>query len=450
MTPRILNLHVRALGETEECKPEVHYVPISDDSLVAFDANTLLGVEISKLQFERLKSASENGEPPRLLMLFSDRRPKFDLSPDVSCRQLTLHLSDQCNQRCRYCWVEKEVSKDTSKSEGSLPPVMTREIAAAALTMFPNDGRDLRIGFFGGEPLLHFALLAEIVEMAEKRAAREKCHAAFHVTTNATLVTPLVAEYLAEHGFSIIVSCDGPERLHDEARGEGSHAAMMRGLNLLHRAGCSGRIVLRGTWNSEPPEIAARLLAMNEMCAQGLAAAVALEPVAGAPYGHILDVEIRDACRWFGGHARLGNSPHWQYLEKTLQRILWQQFRASECGAGRGYYSVGPTGLIYACHKQQNSRIGVVSPSVVIDEVLRGQWLDNRFCTRSECSRCWARHVCGGACRSESLEFCGGIAEPHAGRCTLMRQIVSEALVLAATLPRETLLRICPASKSER
>jgi len=216
-------------------------------------------------------------------------------------------------------------------------------------------------------------------------------------------------------------------------------------LNLLHRAGCSGRIVLRGTWSGMPADILARLGALNELCACGLAAGAALEPVAGAHYGHTIEAEIRSACNWFGLRTRSGGTPHWQYLEKTLQRILWQQYRASECGAGRGYYSVGPTGLIYACHKQQNSRIGDVSPTVVIDEVLRGQWLDNRFCTRSECSLCWARHVCGGACRSESLEFCGGIGQPHAGRCLLMRQIVAEALVLAATLPRETLLGICPA-----
>jgi len=214
---------------------------------------------------------------------------------------------------------------------------------------------------------------------------------------------------------------------------------------MIHRAGCSGRIGLRGTWNGAPAEILARLGALNELCDQGLAAGVALEPVAGAAYGHTLDAEIRSACNWFGLHARSGGTPRWQYLEKTLQWILWQQFRPSECGAGRGYYSVGPTGLIYACHKQQKSMIGVVRPDVVIDEVLRGQWLDNRFCSRSECSLCWARHVCGGACRSESLEFCGGIAQPHAGRCMLMRQLVAEALVLAATLPREVLLRICPA-----
>ena len=247
MTPRILNLQVRALGATELCAPDVHYVPIGDDSIVAFDSNTLVAVEISKSQYEALTRPRESevrpGQPPAAAenpphaLLFSTRRPKFDLSPDVSCRQLTLHLSDQCNQRCSYCWIKR-------KDEGA--SVMTREIAAAALSMFPSDGRDLRIGFFGGEPLLHFGMITLVCEMAEKLAARGKARALFHVTTNATLVTPLVARFLAKHGFSIIVSCDGPELLHDAARGEGSHAAMMRGLKMLRDAGCSGRTVLRG------------------------------------------------------------------------------------------------------------------------------------------------------------------------------------------------------------
>ena len=86
MTPRILNLQVRALGATEVCAPDVHYVPIGDDSVVAFDANTLIAVEYSKGQYEALTrphSALDiaHSEPPHEL-LFSNRRPKFDLSPE--------------------------------------------------------------------------------------------------------------------------------------------------------------------------------------------------------------------------------------------------------------------------------------------------------------------------------------------------------------------------------
>ena len=282
--------------------------------------------------------------------------------------------------------------------------------------------------------------------MAEDRARLEKARALISRHDERDADHALVAQFLAKHGFSIIVSCDGTGRAArcrarrrqlcgDDARA--AHAPRSRLLRARSSCAARGRACRRRSSRGSAT--------LNSLCAEGLAAGVALEPVAGAQYGHTLDAEIRSACNWFGTHARSGGAPRWQYLEKTLRRILWQQFRPSECGAGRGYYTVGPSGLIYACHKQQNSEIGAVGQRVVIDEARRAQWFDNRFCARSECAQCWARHVCGGACRSESLEFCGGIAQPHAGRCALMRQLVAEALVLSATLPREALLRICPA-----
>jgi uncharacterized protein len=439
VTPRILNFQAVLPEPNEPCAPDVLYFPGEDGSGVAFDSNTLLAIEMSPAQFDR---AQREGIESPVPIFFSKHAPKFTLNADTSCRQLTLHLSDQCNLRCSYCWIKP----------GESPAVMTPEIAGAALSMFPHDGRDLRIGFFGGEPLMHFDLLRKIVDIAWthvywnlKPAA---CH--FHVTTNGTLITKQMADFLAARGFSIIVSCDGPEKIHDAARGQGSHAAMLRGLELLRDAGCSNRVVLRGTWTGTPARLCARLLALNDMCTEGLAAGVALEPAAGAPYGDALDGEIRDACNCFAmqGRSRAAPrcAPRWQYLEKTLSRILWQQWRATECGAGRGYYTVGPTGAIYACHKQQNSQIGrIVSDRPIVDETARAKWLDNRFCARRECSLCWARHVCGGACRSESLEFCGSVSKPHAGRCAMMRRLVAESLRLAAALPRETLLKICPA-----
>jgi uncharacterized protein len=433
VTPRILNFQAVLPEPNEPCAPDVRYFPGEDGSGVAFDSNTLLAVEMSPSQFGR---AQREGIESPVPLLFSKRAPKFTLNADTSCRQLTLHLSDQCNLRCSYCWIKP----------GESPAVMTPEIAGAALSMFPDDGRDLRIAFFGGEPLLHYHLLKDIVARAKDWAVRKNCRPLFHVTTNGTLVRREIARFLADQDFSIIVSCDGPEHLHDAARGEGSYAAAQRGLELLRDADCSNRVVLRGTWTGMPAQLCARLLALNEMCTEGLAAGVALEPAAGAPYGAALDAEIRDTCNWFVRYAQLLGKPRWQYLEKTLSRILWQQWRATECGAGRGYYTVGPTGAIYACHKQQNSQIGrIVSDRPIVDEPARAKWLDNRLSGRRECSLCWARHVCGGACRSESLEFCGSVSKPHAGRCAMTRRLVAEALRLAAALPRETLLRICPA-----
>ncbi len=460
MTPRILNLQVRPLGATELCAPDVHYVPVSEDSVVAFDANTLVAVEISKAQYEALTrprespvhpgqapAAGENPPPPHAL-LFSRRRPKFDLSADVSCRHLTLHLSDQCNQRCKYCWVANPAPAFGNRQSeiGNDPPVMTREIAEAALGMFPNDGRDLRIGFFGGEPLLHFGLMQRVVQMAEDRARLEKrAHLisrhderdADHALRGAVPRQTSVLDHRQLRRDRQAARCRARSRqlCGDEARA--AHAprswllrADRPARHLGGHAG-GGPRAARGTEQPVRGGTRRRRRARTGRRRRSTGTRSTRKSAARAT-----------------GSARAprsGGAPRWQYLEKTLQRILWQQFRPSECGAGRGYYTVGPSGLIYACHKQQNSEIGAVGQRVVIDEVRRAQWFDNRFCARSECAQCWARHVCGGACRSESLEFCGGIAQPHAGRCALMRKLVAEALVLSATLPRDVLLRICPA-----
>ena len=83
MTPHILNLTVRPMGETELCAPDVHYVPVSEDRVVAFDANTLIAVEISKAQHEALMKEQAPALSGVEGLLFSKRRPKFDLSPDV-------------------------------------------------------------------------------------------------------------------------------------------------------------------------------------------------------------------------------------------------------------------------------------------------------------------------------------------------------------------------------
>jgi uncharacterized protein len=442
MTPRILNLSLRQFEPTEPCDPDVHYVKSGDNTVVAFDANTLVASEISVEQYSKLKARSLAPSESALSdLLFSRRRPKFAVSPDTSCRALTLHLSDLCNLSCKYCFVRHPAWPAECA-------VMSVGIAEAALKMFPSD-RDLRVSFFGGEPLLHFPLMAEIVGMVEDRARVSGMRAMMHVTTNGTLITPEIASFLATHGFSLIVSLDGPEELHDAARGDGSHASVLRGLGLLKDAGCSSRVALRGTWSSRRTDLLERLAYLNNLCDRGFAAAVALEPVSGDPCD-VSEAEMSSVIAAFSCVAHEGQLLRWQYLQKILQRVLWQIHRPSECGAGRGYYTVGPTGTIFACHRQEGAEIGRLDMAsaapLLIDESRRERWLDNRFCARRECSLCWARHVCGGACRSESLQYCGGkIEQPHAGRCMLMRRLVSESLRLAALLPREVLMRICPA-----
>ena len=106
----------------------------------------------------------------------------------------------------------------------------------------------VHITFFGGETLMNFPLLKQVVTYASQRAAEQGRHIDFSLTTNATLLTPTIIQFLSENSIGVTVSMDGPPELHDKLRvfanGKGSYdiiAPRVRALIQGHRPGPSPR-----------------------------------------------------------------------------------------------------------------------------------------------------------------------------------------------------------------
>lgn len=130
--------------------------------------------------------------------------------------QMTLQLTQQCNFRCSYCiYAPKDIEyqrQHTSKH-------MTLELALKAVDFFAQrsiDREKVCIGFYGGEPLLEFKLIKEIVKYAEE--IFEGKELLFTITTNGSLFTKEIAEFLGNHNFSILVSLDGTAEIHNRSR----------------------------------------------------------------------------------------------------------------------------------------------------------------------------------------------------------------------------------------
>ena len=147
---------------------------------------------------------------------------------------LTLELTEDCNLRCKYCIYNPSHAnfREFTKKK------MTFETAKKAIDIF-NDhtgyDEELYIGFYGGEPLMNYKLLKQCVEYAEESMRDKKIN--FSMTTNATLITKRVSEFLIDHPFQITISLDGPEEVHDRNRifinNKGSYQATMRGIKNL-------------------------------------------------------------------------------------------------------------------------------------------------------------------------------------------------------------------------
>ncbi len=154
-----------------------------------------------------------------------------------SLKQLTLVVTENCNLRCRYCIYSGSYDGSRLHSARSMP----LETALAAIDHLAEHSRDsdapLAVGFYGGEPLLEFELIRQVVAYSRKRLQKPVL---FTITTNGTLLSKTVFNFLREHNFSILVSMDGPEHVHDRYRrfrsnNRGSFAPVIKNLERIKK-----------------------------------------------------------------------------------------------------------------------------------------------------------------------------------------------------------------------
>ena len=416
--------------------PDVHFLNLHGER-VAFDANTLCAVHCDEAMFAKLKRVAASADVTERavgsgLPLFSVRAPHFMLDHEIRIRKLVLNLTHACNLRCRYCFA----------SGHREPTVMRPEHVRRAIDLFaPGDRVD--ISFFGGEPLLAWDGLVEAVAYA---AAARTAKPKLHVTTNGTLLDEKKIAFLCEHDFSMIVSLDGPADIHDAARpfagtrGEGSFDAVMKGLSRVQGTPLARKTTLRATFDSDRPDLARRLAFLNGLVRTGYANGVSVEPATlsegcGAaqrvPSWPRIEQEYHHAAEWYVRHWPRARCFH---FDKMLRRLRDQTATCTECGGGRGYVTVGPKGELFACHRENGTRIGHIETG--FDKRERQAWLDNRFHARQPCRACWIRHLCGGGCRQAHIAACGNPHEVNTMHCGFKCVIVRECLWILTQLDR--------------
>ena len=384
----------------------------------------------------------------------SNEAPQFPFCPNRSVLALLFCLTHQCTLKCKYCYVDQ-----LYPSQDRMTFAVAKQAFESLLNLTLVRQKGIRISFFGGEALLEFDLLKQIVEFVESKFDLSSM-IKFSITTNGTLIDAEKASFLVKHNFSVVFSLDGPRELHDETRinkaGHGSFDDAFRGLTLLNKAGLK-RITLRATFFSENPQIMRRLIYLNELCDQGMAVNVSIEPstltegectTQGIRKNNLsegwddfrpgkVEHEYIEATDWLIARLKENKPARFHNIMLYAERLLYRRKYCSDCGAGVGYLSVGPTGKIYACHRETNSRIGDLS-SGGIDEELRAPWVDNRYYVNRECRKCALRNVCGGGCRENSIGSVGDIFDVDLVRCFFKRTWIHCAAYLLSELPADS------------
>lgn len=141
-----------------------------------------------------------------------------------------LFLTRACTLKCEYCYVEKHGNSHMSRETAFKAVDLLMEKSAAE--------KKARISFFGGEPLIRFELMKEITDYALTKAKDSDIKLLLHIATNGTLITPDIADWLAENELTVEFSLDGTAAAHNINRpfndNSPSHAAIVKNLPYLY------------------------------------------------------------------------------------------------------------------------------------------------------------------------------------------------------------------------
>jgi uncharacterized protein len=349
-------------------------------------------------------------------------------------QRIVLNLTNQCNLACGYCY---EYSDDKiSKTEGK-PKYMGMDVSRSAIDMLIKESAQrpsIHVTFFGGETLLNFPLLSEAVQYAKDKSAEAGKNVEFSLTTNATLLTERIADFLAEHRIGVTVSIDGDRELNDKMRifhdGRGSYDVIVPKIKMLlerHRTNSIGARVTLSSGVSEVRRIYQHLTQEVGFRAVGFSPATAnpdrLYHIGAEKMSSILG-GFEELAWEYRDHAVAGRQHGFTNANDTLKELHSGISKAYPCGAGLGLLGVGTAGDISLCHRFVDSPVGKMGhvQGEGIDHAARNTFLETHHLgARYDCHTCWARPVCAGGCYHEAFVHYGQTSSANLHYCDWIR-----------------------------
>jgi uncharacterized protein len=376
------------------------------------------------------------------VILAGDSAPEPPQSlPDVfPIQTLVLNLTNQCNLSCQYCY---EFGADKVATPEGKPKFMEFETARNSVDFLLAESggrRSVHITFFGGETLMNFPLLKQVVAYANERASEQGRHIDFSLTTNATLLTPAIIEFLSSNRIGVTVSMDGPKDMHDQLRvfanGRGSYDIIEPKVRALIQNHKSRPITARVTLTSGVSDV----IRIFRHLKQDLGFhEVGFAPVTTSPnqlyaigqrgMDHVLE-QFHALAAEYLAYALRGEAHGFSNVSDTLAELCQGVNKSHPCGAGLGLLGVGPSGDIAPCHRFVDSdthALGHISTGIdrakQADFLRRGH-IDSKY----DCHTCWARPLCAGGCHHEAFVRYGDTGHPNLHYCDWIRDWTNTCL----------------------
>lgn len=356
-------------------------------------------------------------------------------------KALCLHIAHDCNLKCRYCFAGE------GEYHGGRG-LMSYEVGKKALDfLVANSGSrtNLEVDFFGGEPLMNWQVVKDLV--AYGRSLEEPNHKKFRftLTTNGVLLNDEILEFANKEMGNIVLSVDGRKEVHDRMRpfagGQGSYDLIIPKFKKAAESRNQTNYYVRGTFTHYNSDFAADVCHLADLGFRQISVEPVVAP-ADADYALTQEdlpkllAEYDKLAREMIKRHKKGNGFNFFHFMIDLEGGPCVYKRLSGCGSGTEYLAVTPWGDLYPCHQfvgQAEFLMGNVDEGITNMKV-RDEFRECNVYSKEKCRNCFAKFYCSGGCAANSYNFHGNINDAYDLGCELQRKRVECAIMVKAAL----------------
>ena len=355
-------------------------------------------------------------------------------------KAICLNVIHGCNLRCKYCFADE----GEYHGHGGVMSVETAKKAIEYVVKRSGPRKNIEIDLFGGEPTLIMDKLKEVIAFARENEKKWGKNIRFTMTTNATLLTDEMMDYMDKEMGNIILSLDGRKEINDMTRikadGSGSYDDIVPNIKKMISKRTKGKTYyVRGTFTRNNTDFFNDVQAMlNEGFRE-----ISIEPVV-LEDGHNLSLREEDLPTIYENYDKLyeemrrrmheGDEFTFYHFMIDLQGGPCVYKRISGCGAGFEYVAITPQGEVYPCHQfvgKEEYKLGDIYEDTFNTELAK-KFKKAHIYNKPKCRECWARFYCSGGCQANNVAFNGDMNIPYEVGCKMQKKRIECAIALKA------------------
>lgn len=369
---------------------------------------------------------------------------KFKEKRQTVVKALCLHIAHDCNLACKYCFAEE------GEYHGRRA-LMSFEVGKKALDfLVANSGNrvNLEVDFFGGEPLMNWDVVKQLVAYGRSLEKPNNKKFRFTLTTNGVLLNDEVMEFVNKEMSNVVLSLDGRKEVNDRMRpfrtGKGSYDLIVPKFQKLAESRNQTNYYIRGTFTRNNLDFSEDVKHFADLGFKQMS----IEPVVGPeedPYSireqdlpQIMEEYDKLALEYIDRYKK-GNGFNFFHFMIDLTQGPCVYKRLSGCGSGTEYLAVTPWGDFYPCHQfvgNEDFLMGNVDEGIIKPEIVKEFGNCNVY-SKEKCKNCFAKFYCSGGCAANSYNLHGTINDAYDIGCEMQRKRVECSIMIKAALADE-------------